>query len=47
MKAAIIPYTQGLAYQLAAKGHPGLNSLSPGNTYFPRRRLGEHRAEQS
>jgi 3-oxoacyl-[acyl-carrier protein] reductase len=33
-KAAIIHYTQGLAYQLAAKGIRA-NSLSPGNTYFP------------
>jgi NAD(P)-dependent dehydrogenase (short-subunit alcohol dehydrogenase family) len=32
-KAAIIHYTQGLAYQLAAKGIRA-NSLSPGNTYF-------------
>jgi 3-oxoacyl-[acyl-carrier protein] reductase len=34
MKAALIHYTQGLAYQLAAKGIRA-NSLSPGNTYFP------------
>lgn len=34
MKAAIIHYTQGLAYQLAAKSIRA-NSLSPGNTYFP------------
>ena len=34
MKAAIIHYTQGLAYQLAAKGIRA-NSLCPGNTYFP------------
>jgi 3-oxoacyl-[acyl-carrier protein] reductase len=33
MKAAIIHYTQGLAFQLAAKGIRA-NSLSPGNTYF-------------
>src|SRR5262249_11225399 len=33
-KAAIIHYTQGLAYQLAAKGIRA-NSVSPGNTYFP------------
>jgi 3-oxoacyl-[acyl-carrier protein] reductase len=33
-KAAIIHYTQGLAYQLAEKGIRA-NSLSPGNTYFP------------
>lgn len=33
-KAAIIHYTQGLAYQLAAKGVRA-NSVSPGNTYFP------------
>ena len=33
-KAAIIHYTQGLAYQLAAKGIRAI-SLSPGNTYFP------------
>lgn len=34
MKAAIIHYTQGLAYQLAAKGVRA-NTVSPGNTYFP------------
>ncbi|WNG82460.1 SDR family NAD(P)-dependent oxidoreductase [Mycobacterium sp. ITM-2016-00316] len=34
MKAAIIHYTQGLAYQLAGKGVRA-NSVSPGNTYFP------------
>jgi NAD(P)-dependent dehydrogenase (short-subunit alcohol dehydrogenase family) len=34
VKAAIIHYTQGLAYQLAARGIRA-NSLSPGNTYFP------------
>ena len=33
-KAALIHYTQGLAYQLAPKGIRA-NSLSPGNTYFP------------
>jgi 3-oxoacyl-[acyl-carrier protein] reductase len=33
-KAAIVHYTQGLAYQLAAKGIRA-NSMSPGNTYFP------------
>ena len=33
MKAAIIHYTQGLAYQLAGKGVRA-NSVSPGNTYF-------------
>jgi 3-oxoacyl-[acyl-carrier protein] reductase len=33
MKAALIHYTQSLAYQLAAKGIRA-NSLSPGNTYF-------------
>jgi 3-oxoacyl-[acyl-carrier protein] reductase len=33
-KAAIIHYTQGLAYQLAAKGIRA-NSVSPGNTFFP------------
>lgn len=32
-KAAIIHYTQALAYQLAAKGIRA-NSVSPGNTYF-------------
>lgn len=32
-KAAIIHYTQGLAYQLAGKGIRA-NSVSPGNTYF-------------
>ena len=46
MKAAIIHYTQGLAYQLAAKGIRA-NSLSPGQHLLPWRRLGEHRAEQS
>lgn len=34
MKAAIIHYTQGLAFQLAGKGIRA-NSVSPGNTYFP------------
>ena len=34
MKAAIIHYTQGLAFNLAAKGVRA-NSVSPGNTYFP------------
>jgi 3-oxoacyl-[acyl-carrier protein] reductase len=33
MKAAIIHYTQGLAYQLAGKGVRA-NTVSPGNTYF-------------
>jgi NAD(P)-dependent dehydrogenase (short-subunit alcohol dehydrogenase family) len=33
-KAAIVHYTQGLAYQLAAKGIRA-NSFSPGNTFFP------------
>ncbi len=33
VKAAIIHYTQGLAYQLAAKAIRA-NSISPGNTYF-------------
>lgn len=33
-KAALIHYTQGLAYQLASKGIRA-NSVSPGNTYFP------------
>ena len=33
-KAAIIHYTQALAYQLAAKGIRA-NTVSPGNTYFP------------
>lgn len=32
-KAAIIHYTQGLAYQLAPKGIRA-NTVSPGNTYF-------------
>lgn len=32
-KAAIIHYTQGLAYQLAGKGIRA-NTVSPGNTYF-------------
>lgn len=34
MKAAIIHYTQGLAYRLAAQGVRA-NTVSPGNTYFP------------
>ncbi|NKQ52752.1 SDR family oxidoreductase [Amycolatopsis sp. K13G38] len=34
MKAALIHYTQGLAYQLADKGIRA-NSVSPGNVYFP------------
>jgi len=34
MKAAIIHYTQGLAYKLAAQGVRA-NTVSPGNTYFP------------
>jgi NAD(P)-dependent dehydrogenase (short-subunit alcohol dehydrogenase family) len=34
MKAAIIHYTQGLAYNLAGKGVRA-NTVSPGNTYFP------------
>jgi 3-oxoacyl-[acyl-carrier protein] reductase len=34
MKAAIIHYTQGLAYKLAAHGIRA-NTVSPGNTYFP------------
>ncbi|MDX1890930.1 SDR family NAD(P)-dependent oxidoreductase [Mycolicibacterium sp. 050158] len=34
MKAAIIHYTQGLAYDLAGKGVRA-NTVSPGNTYFP------------
>ncbi len=33
-KAAIVHYTQGLAYQLAGKGIRA-NTISPGNTYFP------------
>lgn len=33
-KAALVHYTQGLAYQLADKGIRA-NSASPGNTYFP------------
>ncbi|GAA1573172.1 SDR family NAD(P)-dependent oxidoreductase [Kribbella sancticallisti] len=33
-KAAIVHYTQGLAFQLADKGIRA-NSISPGNTYFP------------
>jgi len=32
-KAALVHYTQGLAYQLAAKGIRA-NAVSPGNTYF-------------
>jgi NAD(P)-dependent dehydrogenase (short-subunit alcohol dehydrogenase family) len=34
MKAAIIHYTQGLAFDLAGKGVRA-NTVSPGNTYFP------------
>jgi 3-oxoacyl-[acyl-carrier protein] reductase len=34
MKAALIHYIQGLAFQLAAKGIRA-NTVSPGNTYFP------------
>jgi 3-oxoacyl-[acyl-carrier protein] reductase len=34
MKAAIIHYTQGLAFSLAAKGVRA-NTVSPGNTYSP------------
>lgn len=33
-KSAIIAYTQGLAFQLAAQGIRA-NTVSPGNTYFP------------
>ena len=33
MKAALVHYTQGLAYQLAGKGIRA-NAVSPGNTYF-------------
>jgi NAD(P)-dependent dehydrogenase (short-subunit alcohol dehydrogenase family) len=33
-KAALIHYAQGLAYQLAGK-NIRVNSVSPGNTYFP------------
>jgi len=33
MKAAIVHYTQGLAFQLAGKGIRA-NTVSPGNTYF-------------
>jgi 3-oxoacyl-[acyl-carrier protein] reductase len=33
MKAALIHYAQGLAFQLAAKGIR-VNTISPGNTYF-------------
>lgn len=34
MKAAIVHYTQGLAYKFAAQGIRA-NTVSPGNTYFP------------
>lgn len=34
MKAALIHYAKGLSFQLAAKGIR-VNTLSPGNTYFP------------
>ena len=34
LKAAIVHYTQGLAFQLAGKGIRA-NTVSPGNTYFP------------
>lgn len=33
-KAALVHYTQGLAFQLAGKGIRA-NTVSPGNTYFP------------
>jgi 3-oxoacyl-[acyl-carrier protein] reductase len=33
-KAALIHYAKGLSFQLAAK-NIRVNSLSPGNTYFP------------
>ena len=33
-KAALVHYTQGLAYHLAGQGVRA-NSVSPGNTYFP------------
>ncbi|ONI73777.1 3-ketoacyl-ACP reductase [Kribbella sp. ALI-6-A] len=33
-KAAIVHYTQGLAFQLAGRGIRA-NTVSPGNTYFP------------
>ena len=33
LKAALIHYTQGIAYQLAGKGIRA-NSVSPGNTFF-------------
>ncbi|MDE2333590.1 MAG: SDR family oxidoreductase [Rhodospirillales bacterium] len=33
-KAALIHYAKGLSYQLAAKG-VRVNTVSPGNTYFP------------
>lgn len=33
-KAALVHYTQGLAYHLAGKGIRA-NTVSPGNTYFP------------
>jgi 3-oxoacyl-[acyl-carrier protein] reductase len=34
MKAALIHYTQGMAFDLACRGIRA-NSVSPGNTYFP------------
>jgi 3-oxoacyl-[acyl-carrier protein] reductase len=34
VKAALVHYTQGLAYNLASKGIRA-NTVSPGNTYFP------------
>lgn len=34
MKAALVHYIQGLAYQLAGKGIRA-NTVSPGNTFFP------------
>ena len=34
MKAALVHYAQGLAFQLAGKGIRA-NTVSPGNTYFP------------
>lgn len=44
-KAAIVHYTQGLAFQLRRQGDPGEHDLARQHL-FPRRRLGEHRAEQ-
>ena len=45
MKAAVVHYTQGLAYQLAAKGIRA-NIVSPGQHLLPRRGVGRDRDGQ-